>query len=126
MAKNEFEDNFGKAILITTGYLALFSLLIFVPLIGFIIAFSVGAYIAGYRGVRYSIEWKKIGIIPPIIWASVIVSIILFLVVPLFPFGYDLVIGGLEILIILVPYTMGIIFCLMGARARFKEQAEYL
>ena len=126
MDKDEFEDNFGKALLITTGYLALFSLLIFIPLIGFVIAFSVGAYIAGYRGVRYSIEWKKIAIIPPIIWTSVIVMMVIFLVIPRFPFNYDIYIGGMEILILMVPYAMSIIFCTMGARARFKEQAEYL
>ena len=126
MNKNEFEDNFGKALLITTGYLALFSLLIFIPLIGFVIAFSAGAYIAGYRGVKYSIEWKKIALIPPIIWTSVLVSIVLFLIIPRIPFSYDLFIGGREILIIILPYAMSIIFCTMGARARFKEQAEYL
>jgi hypothetical protein len=126
MTKDEFEDNFGKALLITTGYLALFSLLIFIPLIGFVIAFSVGAYTAGYRGVRYSIEWKKIAIIPPIIWSSIFVLIILILVLPRFPFAFDLFIGVGEILIIIVPYVMSIIFCTMGARTRFKEQAVYL
>jgi hypothetical protein len=126
MKQNEFEDDFGKALLITTGYLALFSLFILIPLIGFVIAFSLGAYIAGYRGSKYSIEWKKIALFAPIIWTSVLISLVIFLIIPRLPFNYDLHIGGLEIVLIIIPYVMTIIFCAMGARARFKEQAEYL
>jgi hypothetical protein len=126
MNKNEFEDDFGKALLITTGYLALFSLFIFIPLIGFVIAFSLGAFIAGYRGSKYSIEWKKIALFAPIIWTTILISIVIFLIIPRFPFSYELYIGGLEIAIMIIPYAMTIIFCAMGARARFKEQAEYL
>jgi len=126
MDRNEFEDDFGKALLITTGYLALFSLFILIPLIGFVIAFTLGAYIAGYRGSKYSIEWKKIALLAPIIWTSIMVSIMIFLIIPRLPFSYDLYIGGTEIVIIIIPYVMTIIFCAMGARARFKEQAEYL
>ena len=126
MDRNEFEDDFGKALLITTGYLALFSLFILIPLIGFIIAFSLGAYIAGYRGSKYSIEWKKIALFAPLIWTSILISIVIFLIIPRLPFNYDLYIGGTEIVLIIIPYVMTIIFCAMGARARFKEQAEYL
>lgn len=126
MDKNEFEDDFGKALLITTGYLALFSLFILIPLIGFVIAFTLGAYIAGYRGSRYSIEWKKIAVFAPIIWISTLISIVIFLIIPRLPFTYELVIGGLEIVMVIIPYAMTMIFCAMGARARVKEQAEYL
>jgi uncharacterized protein YacL len=126
MNKNEFEDDFGKALLITTGYLALFSLFILIPLIGFVIAFTLGAYIAGYRGSKYSIEWKKIALFAPIIWTSILISLVIFLIIPSLPFNYPLEIGGLEILLIIIQYAMTIIFCAMGARARFKQQAEYL
>jgi hypothetical protein len=123
MKSENFEDDFIKALLVTLAYFALFTLFIFIPLVGFVIAFTLGAYIAGYRGSRYSVDWKKIAIFGAIIWSTILLLVILFLVLPSLPFSYDLIIGGWEMVLIAFLYIMNTIFCLMGARARFKERA---
>jgi hypothetical protein len=125
MRTDEVEEDFLKAILVTIGYMALFSLFIFIPLIGFVIAISLGAYIAGYRGAKYSVNWRKMGLIAALIWSTIFVVICLIIVVAL-PFNFDITIGGLEIAIICIPYASNIIFCVLGARARFKERAVYV
>ena len=53
MKEYEIEENFLKALLVTLGFMALFTLLIFIPLIGPVLALTFGPYIAGYRGARY-------------------------------------------------------------------------
>ena len=127
MKEAEFEENFIKALLITIGYLALFTLFIFIPLIGFIIALTLGAYVAGYRGARYSVDWRKVGLIAAVIWSTVLV-IILFLVMASLPslLKRDIVIEGWEIAIICIPYAFNIVFCVLGARTRVKERAIYI
>lgn len=123
MKSENFEDDFIKALLVTLGYFALFTLFIFIPLVGFVMAFTLGAYIAGYRGSKYSVDWKKIAILGAIIWSTLLIIVILFWVIPILPFNYDMVIGGWEIVLITFLYIINTIFCLMGARARFKERA---
>jgi hypothetical protein len=126
MKSDNYEDDFVKALLVTLAYFALFSILILIPLIGFVIAFTLGAYIAGYRGTKYSVDWKKIAIIGSIIWSTILILITIFWIIPILPFRYDLEVGGWEIVVISFPFTLNIIFCLLGARARFKEKAVYL
>lgn len=122
MKEEVIEDDFFKAFLVTLGYLALLSLLIFIPGIGFIMAPTIGAYVAGYRGGRYSGEWKKVSIIAAIIWSSIFVILMIWIGSSIFPLGYDIKIGIAEITLICIPYVLFIIFCLLGARARFKER----
>ncbi len=126
MKQDEVEDDFLKALLISIGYMALFSLFIFIPLIGFIIAISLGAYVAGYRGAKYSVNWRKLGLIAALIWSTIFVFIVLFIVMPALPFNFDVKIGGLEIAIICIPYASNIVFCVLGARAKFVERAVYV
>ncbi|UCG69415.1 MAG: hypothetical protein JSV09_16875 [Thermoplasmata archaeon] len=126
MKEDEIEEDFLKALLITVGYMALFSLLIFIPLIGFIMAFTIGAYVAGYRGGRYSVDWRKVGLLAAIIWSTILVILLILAMVSMVPFNYDIKIGGWEIAIICIPYILNIIFCVLGARASFKKRAVYL
>jgi hypothetical protein len=126
VSTQESEEDFLKALLVTIGYMALFTLFIFIPLIGFVIAVSLGAYWAGYKGGNYSVDWRKLGIIAAVIWSTIFVMIFLFLVIPLLPFDYDIQIGGWEIAIICIPYASNMLFCVLGARARFKERAVYI
>lgn len=126
MKEYEIEENFFKALLITIGYLALFSLLVFIPLVGFILALTFGAYVAGYRGGSYSVSWRLVGLLAAIIWSTVFVILLLLILLASLPFDYPFVIGGTEVVIICIPYALNIIFCVLGARARFKERAEYL
>ncbi len=122
----ESEDDFLKALLVTLGYMALFTLFVFIPLIGFVIAVTLGAYVAGYRGGNYSVNWRYVSIFATVIWSTIFIMIILFIVIPSLPFNYDLKIGGWEIAIICAPYACNMIFCVLGARARFKERAVYI
>lgn len=126
MKEDEIEEDFLKALLVTIGYLALFSLFIFIPLIGFIIALTIGAYIAGYRGARYSVDWRKLGLLAAVIWSTIFVTVLVLALVSVLPFKYDIEIGGGEVAIICVPYAFNIVFCVLGARARFKERAVYV
>jgi len=122
MKEEVIEDDFFKGFLVTLGYLALLSLLIFIPGIGFIIVPTIGAYVAGYRGGRYSGEWKKVSIIAAIIWSTIYLILIIWIGISMFPLGYDIEIGTGEIALISISYALFIIFCLLGARARFKER----
>jgi hypothetical protein len=126
MKSENIEDDFLKALLVTLAYFALFSILILIPLVGFVIAFTLGAYVAGYRGTKYSVDWKKIALLSSIIWSTILILITIFWIIPILPFRYDLVIGGWEIAIIIFAFILNIVFCLLGARARFKEKAVYL
>ena len=120
-SSHESEEDLLKAVLVTIGYMALFTLFIFIPLIGFVIAISLGAYWAGYKGANYSVDWRKLGIIAAVIWSTIFIMIFLFLVIPSLPFDYDIKIGGWEIAIICIPYASNMLFCVLGARTRFKE-----
>ncbi|UCE74318.1 MAG: hypothetical protein JSV56_01070 [Methanomassiliicoccales archaeon] len=126
MKGEDIEEDFVRSLLVTLGYLALFSLFIFIPLIGFIIAMTLGAYVAGYRGGKYSVEWRKVPILSAAIWSTIIAVLVIFVIIPILPTDYDLFIGGWEIAIICVPYALNIIFCTLGARAKFKEKAVYI
>jgi hypothetical protein len=126
MEEEEIEDNFFKAILVTTGYLAFFTLLIFIPLIGFVLAFTIGPYIAGYRGGRYSVDWRKVGLLSAVIWSTILVIILILIAVSVFPFNYDITIGGGEVVLICIPFALNIIFCVLGAKARFEKKAVYV
>jgi hypothetical protein len=126
MQKEQLEDDIVRSLLVTVGYLALFTLFIFIPLIGFVMVFTLGAYIAGYRGGRYSVEWKKVAFPASIIWSTIFVILVVVLILPALPFAFDIAIGGNEIMLIILVYLFNIVFCALGARARFKEKAEYL
>lgn len=126
IAADEPEENFIKALLITIGYMALFSLFIFIPLIGFMIAITLGAYVAGYRGGNYSVDWRKVGLLAGVIWSTIFILLFILIVMAALPFSYDITIGGWEIFLICIPYASNILFCVLGARARFKERAEYI
>jgi len=126
MEKEVVEDDFLRAFLVTLGYMALFTLFLFIPLIGFVLAFTLGPYIAGYRGGRYTVEWKKAAFGASFLWTSILIIIIIFLVLPMFPMGFELKIGGQEMLIIALVYAVNILFCAFGAMTRFKERATYV
>jgi hypothetical protein len=126
MKEYEIEENFLKALLVTLAFMALFTLLIFIPLIGPVLALTFGPYIAGYRGARYSVAWRLLGLISAIIWSTVFVLIFLFVALAALPFSYPITIGGFEIAILCIPYILNIIFCVLGARARFIERAVYV
>jgi hypothetical protein len=126
MRESDIEENFTKALLITIGYMALLTLLIFIPLIGPVLALTFGPYIAGYSGGRYSVAWRLLGLTAAIIWSSIFVLIFLFITLEALPFSYPLQIGGFEIAIICIPYILNIIFCVLGARAKFIERAVYV
>lgn len=126
MKEDEIEEDFLKAILVTIGYLALFTLFIFIPLIGFIMAFTMGAYIAGYRGGRYSVDWRKVGLLAAIIWSTILVILLVLILLAAMPFNYPFKIGGWEVAIICVLYALNIIFCVLGAKARFKKRTVYV
>jgi hypothetical protein len=126
MKEDEIEEDFLKALLITIGYMALFSLLIFIPLIGFIMAFTIGAYVAGYRGGRYSVDWRKVGLLAAVIWSTILVLVLILATISLLPFNFPFRIGAWEIAIICIPYALNIIFCVLGAKASFKQRAFYV
>ncbi|UCF07385.1 MAG: hypothetical protein JSW28_06945 [Thermoplasmata archaeon] len=125
--EDEIEEDFFKALIVTLGFLALFSLFIFIPLIGWFIAATFGAYFAGYRGARYSVNWRVLGLIAALIWATVlaVIAIIIISTLPL-PVISDIYIGGWEIALICTLYILYILFCVLGARARFMEKAVYV
>ncbi|NIN91568.1 hypothetical protein GTO36_00925, partial [bacterium] len=102
MKEDEIEEDFLKALLVTIGYLALFTLFIFIPLIGFIMAFTMGAYIAGYRGGRYSVDWRMVGLLAAIIWSTILAIIMVLILVAAMPFDFPVKIGGWEVTIICV------------------------
>ena len=125
--EDEIEDNFFKALLITLGLLALFSLFIFIPLVGWFIAATWGAYYASYRGARYSVNWRILGLVAAAIWATVIAIIAIIIINSIqLPFISDIYIGASEIALICTLYILYIVFCVLGARARFQERAEYV
>ncbi|MEE9150295.1 MAG: hypothetical protein V3U20_00485 [Thermoplasmata archaeon] len=126
MKEDEIEENFIKALLVTIGYLALFSLLIFIPPIGFLMAFTIGAYVAGYRGGRHSVDWRKVGLLAAVIWSTILAILLVLVMVSALPFNYDIKIGGWEIVIISIPYALNIIFCVLGAKARFEKRTVYV
>jgi hypothetical protein len=128
MKEDEIEENFIKALLVTIGYLTLLTLLVFIPLVGWILALTFGAYVAGYRGGRYSVDWRRVGLLAAVIWSTVIVLLILWGIISFLPMPlkHDLVIGGIEIAIICVPFAFNIVFCVLGAKARFKERSIYI
>jgi hypothetical protein len=126
MRPDEEDENFTKALLISIGYMALFTLFVFIPLVGFVIAISLGAYVAGYRGANYSVNWRKIGLLAGLIWSTIFIMIFLLIGMALLPLDNDIEIGGAEIMIICIPYAANILFCALGARARFKERAVYI
>lgn len=112
-------DGFLKGLLVTLGYYALFSLLIFIPLIGFLLIATLGAYMAGQRGGRYISDWALLGLIAAVIWTTVIVVTLLYIIIT-FMSGmveYPFVIGGFEIAIIIMAYALNILFCVMGTKA---------
>ena len=127
MQEDEVEENFFKGLGVTIGFLALFSLFILIPFLGPFIAATYGAYFAGYRGARYSVDWRKLGLAASAIWATVLVIVAIIIIdsIPL-PFISDFEIGAAEIAIICIIYILFIVFCALGARARFQERAEYL
>lgn len=127
MQEDEIEENFPKALLVTIGILALFSLFIFIPLIGWVIAATFGAYISGYRGARYSVNWRFLGLTAAIIWATVMIILTIIAINSIsLPFISAVEIGAAEIAIICTVYILYILFCVMGARARFQLRAEYV
>jgi hypothetical protein len=126
MEEDEIEENFFKALLVTIGYLALFTLLIFIPLVGFVMAFTIGSYIAGYRGGRYSVDWRKVGLFAAVIWSIILVIIFILLVGIVSPFSYDIKIGGWEVVFICLLLALNIIFCVLGAKARFEKKVVYV
>ncbi len=128
MEEDEIEENFLKALLITLGYLALFSLLIFIPLVGFILVITFGAYVAGYRGGRYSVDWRKVGLLAAVIWSTVLVLLFLWILTSVLPgpIQHDIVIGAGEVALICVPFGFNIVFCVLGAKARFKQRGIYV
>ena len=126
MKEDEIEEDFLKALLVTIGYLALFTLFIFIPLIGFIMAFTMGAYIAGYRGGRYSVDWRKVGLLAAIIWSTILAIILILILLAAMPFNLPVKIGGWEVALICVLYALNIIFCVWGAKARFNKRTVYV
>ncbi len=128
MKEDEIEDNFLKALLVTLGYLALLSLLILIiPLIGLIVFLTFGAYVAGYKGAKYSVDWRKVGLIAAVIWSTVLIILFFLALVSLPPpLTYDIEIGGWEVALLCIPYALSIIFCVAGARARVKGRAIYI
>ena len=77
-------------------------------------------------GGRYSVDWRKVGLLAALIWSTILVILLIYVVVPSLPFDYDIVIGGWEVAILCVPYALNIIFCVSGAKARFKKRAIYV
>jgi len=127
MQEDEIEENFLKGLAVTIGFLALFSLFIFIPFLGPFIAATYGAYIAGYRGARYSVDWRKLGLGASLIWATVVIVVAIIVIdnIPL-PFISEIEIGAAEIAILCTIYILFIVFCALGARTRFQQRAEYL
>ena len=128
MKEDEIEENFLKALLVTIGYLALFTLLVFIPLVGFLLALTFGAYVAGYRGGRYSVDWRRVGLLAAVIWSSIVVLMVLWFIAAFLPapLKNDIVIGGGEVALICIPFAFNIVFCVLGAKARFKERSVYI
>ncbi len=119
-------DNFLKGLLITLGYYALFSLLILVPLIGFLLIATIGAYMAGQRGGRYVSDWALLGLIAAVIWTTLILVILLYIIVTVMStmVEYPFVIGGFEIAIIFTAYALNILFCVMGTKAGVENKVK--
>ena len=127
MQEDEIEENFLKGLAVTIGFLALFSLFILIPFLGPFIAATYGAYFAGYRGARYSVDWRKLGLSASVIWATVLIIVAIIIIdnIPL-RFISEIHLGAAEIAIICIIYILFIVFCALGARARFQERAEYV
>lgn len=127
MQEDEIEENFLKGLAVTIGFLALFSLFILIPFLGPFIAATYGAYVAGYRGARYSVDWRKLGLAAATIWATALILLAILIIdsIPL-PFISEIEIGPAEITILLIIYILFIVFCALGARTRFQQRAEYL
>jgi hypothetical protein len=62
-----------------------------------------------------------------VIWATVVIIVAIIVIdnIPL-PFISEIEIGAAEITILSVIYILFIVFCALGARARFQQRAEYL
>jgi hypothetical protein len=128
MKEDEIEDNFFTALLVTLGYMALLLLLIIlIPLVGIIVFLTIGAYIAGYKGAKYSVDWRKVGLLAAVIWITFLIIIFFVALTSLPPpLTYDVEIGGWEVALICIPYALSIVFCVAGARARVKGRAVYI
>lgn len=119
-------DDFLKGLLVTLGYYALFSLLIFIPLVGFLLIATFGAYLAGQRGGRYVSDWALLGLIAAIIWTTMILVILLYILITVMSrmVEYPFVIGGFEVAIIFMAYALNILFCVMGTKSRSIEKKK--
>jgi hypothetical protein len=80
---------------------------------------------AGQRGGRYVSDWALLGLIAAVIWTTVIIVILLYILVTVMSVmvEYPFIIGGFEIAIILMAYALNILFCVMGTKAGVANKA---
>ena len=128
--KPEFvEERFDKAFFVALILIAVLFLLIFIPLIGFILVLTITPYYAGYRGGRFVSKKNglQVGILVGLIW-SIIVTYLLFQILNMLQNVSEVSPGiytSLDFLIVATIFIFNIAFCGLGGYTGGRKLADY-
>lgn len=123
----ETEERYDKAFFVTLGLIALLSLLIFIPGIGFILVLTLAPFIAGYFGSKYVTKKDgiQIGVIIGIIWTAIELFIIFQIAKSM---NMSLIEPGIysafDAFIIFLVFCLTAIFCGIGGWVGGREVSE--
>ncbi len=110
-------QKFHKAFAISLGLIALFSFLLFIPILGPVMELSLVPYLACNRGCRY-VDRKnglQVGLLIGIIWSTIVVYIMLQLLDVVSLAVTEPGIKTIEDSIIIITiFTCNILFCMLG------------
>lgn len=123
------EERFDKAFFVALVLIAVLFLLIFVPLVGFILVLTITPYYAGYKGGRYvgKKNGLQVGILVGLIW-SIIVTYLLFETLNMLQNVSEVSPGiytTLDLLIVALIFIFNIFFCALGGYTGGRKLADY-
>jgi hypothetical protein len=112
------EERFDKAFFLTLFLIAILFLLIFIPLIGFVLVLTITPYYAGYKGGRYVSKRNglQVGVLVGFIW-SIILTYILFETLKMVQNVSEVspgIYSSLDFFIVSLIFIFNILFCGLG------------
>jgi hypothetical protein len=116
-ADHSIEERFDKAFLASLGIFALFSLIIFIPLIGPLMVVTLIPYFACSRGCKFVTKRNgiQVGILVGMIWSLIEIYLLFrFLTLIKISVAEPAIITNLDIFIIFILILSNLIFCVIG------------
>lgn len=111
------EERFDKAFGLSLGLIALLSLLVFIPVLGWLLCLTLVPYLACNLGCRYVSKRNgiQVGILIGIVW-SIIELYILFQILTIIKISLANpgIYSGLDMAIIILIFIANILFCMFG------------